>query len=321
MALTFGRSAYIGINKESSYGTANGGSNQSDFAVKNRVFSVSLLRNQERERTTHLSQSSAAFAVNTFDGFEIAGGTIETPLTYKGLGMLLECALGESVTTGSGPSYTHTFNPTDYSSTKSLTIAVQRGTGKSEQFEGCYVSSMSISCSAGEEARASFEIIAETATARAAALAGTPAFGDGAQVFHFQSSTLSYNSNTYKMRSLELNLDNKLERVNYLGSKLTSMPSISDVREVTLTATFDLEDANLYNSQISGTSANVEVSFTSGSNQFTILLRDAEITSYDDAVNSFGRIERTVTFFGLSDSTNEALRIELVNDAASAISN
>ena len=79
MALQFGRTAYIGLNEESTYGDPVGGSNQSDFAVKNRVFSVSMSRSQERERTTHLSQSSAAFAVNTFDGFEIAGGTIGSP--------------------------------------------------------------------------------------------------------------------------------------------------------------------------------------------------------------------------------------------------
>lgn len=314
MALQFGRSAYIALNEESTYGTANG----SPFGVNNRVFSVSMARSQERERTTHLSQSSAAFAVNTFDGFEIAGGTIETPLTYKGLGMLLKASIGSVATTGSGP-YLHTFTPS--ATLPSLTIAVQRGTGSSEQFEGCMVSTMNISCEAGGEGRATFEIIAETATARAGSIA--PAgFGDGAQVFHFQSSTLSYNSvTTYKMRSMELTLDNKLERVNYLGSKLTSQPQISDVREVTLTATFDLEDNNLYNAQLDGTASNVEVTFTNGSDTFAILIRNAEITEYSDDVNSFGRIERTATFFGLSSGSNEALRIEMTNDNASAVSN
>ena len=222
MPLQFGRTAYIALNEESSYGTANG----SPFGVNNRVFSVSMARSQERERTTHLSQSAAAFAVNTFDGFEIAGGTIETPLTYKGLGLLLKAAMGSVATTGSGP-YLHTFTPS--ATLPSLTIAVQRGTGTSEQFEGCMVSTMTLSCEAGEEGRASFEIIAETASARGSAL-GAGGFGDGAQIFHFQSSTLSYNSATYKMRSMELTLDNKLERVNYLGSKLTSEPQISDIR-------------------------------------------------------------------------------------------
>lgn len=316
MPLVFGRSAYIALNEESTYGTANG----SPFGVNNRVFSVSMARSQERERTTHLSQSAAAFAVNTFDGFEIAGGSIETPLTYKGLGMLIKASLGSAATTGTDP-YTHTY--TASATLPSLTIAVQRGTGQSEQFEGCMVSNMTISCEAGEEARASFEIIAKTATARAASIA--PAgFGNGAQVFHFQSTAagLSFDGSNYKMRSFELSLDNKLERVNYLGSKVTSQPQISDVREVTLTATFDLEDANLYNAQIAGTSSDVVVTFsTGGSESFKITVKDAEITSYDDAVNSFGRIERTATFFGLSGSSTEAVEIEIINDASSAVSN
>jgi hypothetical protein len=123
------------------------------------------------------------------------------------------------------------------------------------------------------------------------------------------------------MRSMELTLDNKLERVNYLGSKLTSEPQISDVREVTLTATFDLEDDNLYNAQLAGTASNVEVTFTSGSDIFNILIRNAEITEYSDDVNSFGRIERTATFYGLTSGSNEAIRIEMTNDNASGVSN
>lgn len=310
MALQFGRTAFVALGEESTYGTPV------STTVNNRVFSVSMGRSQERERTTHLSQSSAAFAVNTFDGFEIAGGTIETPLTYKGLGMLIKAAVGSVTTTGGSAPYTHTYNPS--ATLPSLTIDVQRGTGSSEKFEGCMISTMTISCEAGEEARASFEIIAETAAARASAI--TPTFGDGGQVFHFQASELSFNSVSYKMRSMELTLDNKLERVNYLGSKITSQPQISDVREVTLTVTFDLEDNNLYNAQLAGTSSDVVATFTSGDDSFEITLRNAEITEYSDDVNSFGRIERTVTFFGIS-GTNEALKIEIQNDNASGISN
>ena len=88
-----------------------------------------------------------------------------------------------------------------------------------------------------------------------------------------------------------------------------------------MTATFDLEDADLYNAQLAGTASNVEVTFTNGSDSFNVLLRNAEITEYSDDVNSFGRVERTVTFFGISGSSNEALRIEMTNDNASAVSN
>ena len=313
MALQFGRSAFIKYEQESTYGTAV------TPTISNRVTSVSLGRSQERERTTHLSQSDAAFAVATFDAFEQAGGSIEMPLFYKGMGQLFKAAIGGTpVTTGSGP-YTHAFEPTTV--LPSLTMSFQRGTGSVETFEGVMVTSMTISCEAGAEASASFEVIAETASARTTAI--TPSFGDGAQVFHHQAGTLSYNSNTYTVRSFEFTIDNKLERVNNLGSKLTGQPQISDVREVTITATLDLSDNNLYNSQLAGDQSDVSLTFTAGADSMTFLLRNAKIIDYSDDVTSFGRIERTVSFMGLADVAvpETAFKFTMVNDAANPTSN
>ena len=313
MPLQFGRSAFIKYEQETTYGTAV------TTTISNRVTSVTLSRSQERERTTHLSQSDAAFAVSTFDAFEQAGGSIEMPLFYKGMGQLFKCAIGGTpATTGAGP-YTHVFEPTTV--LPSLTLEFQRGTGSVEKFEGVMVTSMTISCEAGAEASASFEVIAETAAARTTAI--TPSFGDGAQVFHHQAGTLSYNSNTYTVRSFEFTIDNKLERVNNLGSKLTGQPQISDVREVTITCTLDLEDNNLYNSQLAGDQSDVQLAFTAGDDSLTFLLRNAKITEYSDDVTSFGRVERTVTFYGLADlsAPETAFKLTMINDAANATSN
>jgi hypothetical protein len=310
MALQFGRSAFIKYAEESAYGTPV------STTISNRVTSVSLSRSQERERTTHLSQSDAAFAVATFDAFEQAGGSVEMPVFYQGMGLLLKAATGATiVTTGSGP-YTHVFEPT--TDLKSLTIEFQRGTGSSEKFEGCMVSTMTLSCEAGGEASASVEFIAETAASRTSAI--TPSFGTGAQIFHHHSGALSYNGNSYTVRSFEFSLDNKLERVNNLGSKLTGQPQISDVREVMITCTLDLEDDNLYNSQLAGDSSDVELAFTSGDDSITFLLRNAKITEYSDDVNSFGRVERTVTFMGISGAS-PAFKVTLVNGDATGTGN
>jgi hypothetical protein len=165
----------------------------------------------------------------------------------------------------------------------------------------------------------SVEIIAETAATRTSSI--SPSFGDGAQIFHHQAGQLSYNGNNYTVRSFEFTIDNKLERVNNLGSKLTGQPQVSDVREVMITATLDLEDSNLYNSQLDGDQSDVQLAFTSGTDSITFLLRNAKITDYSDDVNSFGRIERTVTFIGLADSSNPAFKITLVNDDNTGIGN
>ena len=313
MALQFGRSAFIKYEQESTYGTAV------TPTISNRVTSVSLGRSQERERTTHLSQSDAAFAVATFDAFEQAGGSIEMPLFYKGMGQLFKAAIGGTpVTTGSGP-YTHAFEPT--TALPSLTMSFQRGTGSVETFEGVMVTSMTISCEAGAEASASFEVIAETASARTTAI--TPSFGDGAQVFHHQAGTMDFDGSSYTVRSFEFTIDNKLERVNNLGSKLTGQPQISDVREVTITATLDLSDNDLYNAQLSGVQSDVTLTFTAGADSMTFLLRNAKIIDYSDDVTSFGRIERTVSFMGLADVAvpETAFKFTMVNDAANPTSN
>ncbi len=319
MALEFGRSAFIKYAKESTYGTAV------TTTVSNRVTSVSLSRSQERERTTHLSQGDAGFATNTFDGFEQAGGSVEMPLFYQGNGLLIEVACGAAVSvSGSGP-YTSVFEPRNTSTNPtldSLTIDFQRGTGSKETFEGCMVSTISFSCEAGGEASISVEFLAETAQTRASGI--TPTFGSGAQVFHHQvtAAGLDFNSVNYKVRSFEFSIDNKLERVNNLGSKLTGQPQISDVREVMITATLDLEDNNLYNAQLDGTQSDVSLKFQSGTDEIRFLLRNAKIVDYSDDVTSFGRIERTVTFMGLGVSGGDKpFRITLVNGDSTGIAN
>ena len=231
--------------------------------------------------------------------------------------MLLKSAIG-SVGDSGGPPYTHTYTPV--ADLPSLTIAVMRGSSTVEIFEGCIVSSMSLSVEAGGEMTASFDIIAETAAARSGTVPSS--FGDGRQVLHYEAGQLNFNAVNYSLRSMELSVDNKIDRRNLLGSKLTAEPLITDIREVTLTATLDLEDNNLYVAQTAGTQGNVNLTFTnSDGDTFTVTLYNAVITSYDDAINTVGRIERTVTWQGLADSSNPAFVMVIVNQDASGIGN
>ena len=134
---------------------------------------------------------------------------------------------------------------------------------------------------------------------------------------------MDFDGSNYTVRSFEFTIDNKLERVNNLGSKLTGQPQISDVREVTITATLDLSDNDLYNAQLSGVQSDVSLTFTAGADSMTFLLRNAKITDYSDDVTSFGRVERTVTFFGLADVSvpETAFKFTMVNDNANPTSN
>jgi len=313
MAIEFGRQAYIKLGAETTWGVAAGST-----PVDNRINSSSLSRSQERNRKTHLSSSGAAFQIDSYDGSEICGGSISMPMHFEGQGLLLQAALGSVATTGTGP-YTHTFTPT--LTIPSLTIKNQRGSGTSEEFLGCKVASMNLSCEAGGELMGNFEFIAKTANNRAAALPA-PGFGDGREVLHFEAGQLLFAGVNYDIRSFSLDLNNSQERRQNLGSKLTAEPQLNDVREVTLSIEADMADDVLYSVQLNGLTSDVTITFlNSDSDSFEIRLRDAYLREYSDDVNTFGVITRSMTFVGQGVSPNEALEIKIINQDASAVGN
>lgn len=321
MAIQFGRSAYISVLEESTYGTLASGS-YTDM----RLISCSLQKTIERARKSHLNQGSAGFVRSTFDAFNITGGNITGPLHYAGNGAILKGALGNVATAGAGP-YTHTF--TVAANLPSLSVKFFRGQAQSgnpsrEDFKGCVINTLTISCAAGEEAQFSAEVIAQDSAARTgdATAASFPA--TALSVLHHQSSDLTWDGNTYKVRSFEIVVDNKIERRNYLGSQLTSEPNTSDVREVRMTVTTDLEDEVIYaDSIITPTARDADVTLTmtgTGNDQMIFTIYNAVIEEYSDSVTTFGRIERTITFLGTIDASgNEAIKIEMINDEANPI--
>tara|TARA_R100000664_G_C2679416_1_gene88071 strand:+ start:83 stop:676 length:594 start_codon:yes stop_codon:yes gene_type:complete len=192
-----------------------------------------------------------------------------------------------------------------------------------EQFTGVMVSSMAISVAAGEEMTCSFDLIGKDSAARSTNI--TSSFSAGDSVLHFEAEAISLGGtlapSTFELRSLELTLDNKLERKNILGSKLTGQPVISDVREVTMAITADMDDNDIYVSQLDGKSGTVSIKFTStanGDHHVIFTLTNAVIEDYSDGVTAFGRVERTFNIRGLASSTDNGLTIEIKNSNASS---
>ena len=321
MALQFGRGAFIKIGEETTYGTI-----ASSTPVNNRLISASFQKTQEKERKTHLSQSGAGgFQNGHFEAFLNVGGSIDLPLLYEGSGMLLKAALGSVTTTDLGasedPRYQHDYEPASDGELPSLSIGLQRGTGSYEVFKGCKISNMSISGSAGEEVTASFEIVAQDANTRGSST--TSSFGSGRQIFHYESGNLIYNSPaSYKMKSFELTLDNKLERRNVLGDKKTLEPITNDIKDITLSVTLEMEDNVLYTAYLNGDQHDLQFTFTnSEDDEVNVLIRNCYITDYDDNINTFGALERTMTFVGEGDSSNEPIRIRIKNNQSDGIAN
>tara|TARA_Y100001973_G_scaffold106141_1_gene182316 strand:- start:4961 stop:5932 length:972 start_codon:yes stop_codon:yes gene_type:complete len=322
MAIQFGRNAYVLISDaEGTYGDTSTVS----YSVWSKIYTCTLSKSVERTQKTFLTTSDAGFSRGKFDVQTNCGGEVEIPLLYNGIGMWLYYAMGSKGTSGSSAPYTHTYSPVI--PLPSFGAKFQRGSGSSEEFKGCMVSTMTISCAAGEEAKVSMDIIAQDAAARAAAL-GAPTFGSGAQAFHYQarSKALKFTPSggspvEFTLRSFEYKLDNKLDTRYKLGSLLTESPDTNDIREIMLSCVADLEDNTIYNYQIDGTEGEVEIHFTSGSDTITIKVFNACLLSYEDNVTSVGRLERSFEFQGYASSSTEATTITIVNSDPSDTSN
>ena len=322
MAIQFGRNAYIqvGKNVESTYGDGGTG-----FDIDNRIFSCSLLKVQNREQVTHLTSSDGGFARTQFAVSTEVTGTIELPLFYEGTGCWLKYGIG-SVSSSAGPApFVHTFSPVI--ALPSFGAKFQRGTGGSEWFKGLMVSTLGISCSAGEEARLTVELIGQDSAARAGSL-GAPTFGTGSQVLHNQaeSAALRYTPDggtlqTYTIRSFDFLCDNKLERRDRLGSLTTASPDSADLKEVTISIVAEMEDEVIYNHQLDGTSGELQIIFQSGTDELKIKLHNAVVMSYEDTVSSVGRLERNFSFKGFASSSGEAFSVQVHNASADPISN
>jgi hypothetical protein len=118
-------------------------------------------------------------------------------------------------------------------------------------------------------------------------------------------------------------LNNAVERKNQLGSKLTAEPEVADFRSAVLSVECYLLDNNIYTNFLDGTTYDIEITFseTGSSNTFKVKLFGAPISNYSDNIDTVGRLMRTFDLTGYSDSSNEAIEIEVVNTQASGIAN
>tara|TARA_R100001594_G_C3982796_1_gene250509 strand:+ start:120 stop:911 length:792 start_codon:yes stop_codon:yes gene_type:complete len=259
-----------------------------------------------------------------FDTFEETGGNLTVPFYYDGIGTFIKGLVGSSTTAPAGGSdYIHEYksNTTDFIA---FTCELQRGSDSTqgmEKFLGLKVASGSISVEAGSEMTLSMELIGKTSNNRASGI--TASYNTGVQqVYHYESGGLSWNGNTYYIRSMEISVDNKLERRNLLGSKQTYEPDSTDYREITMTCELDLEDNNLYNDMIQGNQSAAEIIFTQtgSTNNVAFKFQNAIITDYSDPISTVGRLTRSVTFTALSTTTTEAFQVRIRNGNSSATS-
>jgi len=316
MATYLGRNSAVGLGEESTWGTAV---SRTAFRPLN---SSSLLRQATFVPRPDLkSDSGSAMRRGHYQSEESMTGTFEVAATYDNIGMILKHALGTAASSGSGP-YTHTYTLAAAPPT-GLTIEVVRGTStKSEVFEGCKISSMTMSVNAGECMMVSCDIIGQTSAARGSA--GTPSYS--AQEHLIEAShagQLSFNSVNYDLSSFTLTVNNSLDRRQLLGSVETSEPLRTDFMSVELSFEIEAVDT-LYTALLANTQGDAVVTFTHptvSNRSMAFTIQNFYLNAVTDEISDAGIVTASCSGVGESDGTDEGLQIVSVNSNSSAASN
>ena len=91
---------------------------------------------------------------------------------------------------------------------------------------------------------------------------------------------------------------------------------------LTLNVTLEMEDEFLFTAYINSTQSDVVFELiNSDGDKCEITIRNAYIVDYSDDINTFGPIERSMTFIGESDAVDEAIQIKITNQQASGVAN
>ena len=317
-----GRGATVGAAQETTYGLA-----VSPRTNWRQTVTSSAYRKVTRAYRPGLVGATSAYANRaTVSGTTECGGSFEHVLTYEGMGLMLYHALGDQVTTGSGP-YVHSYTVGDLPIGLTLEFIESGDSGSVAQVaEGCKLSRMSLRWNApGEVARASFDFIAEDIAAYAAASSGgsAPAYGAGGlDMIGHQLGALSWNGNNYDLVSLEMIIDNRLTRRNKLGSRLTKEPTRSDFCQVTWRAEVEWENNNAHTDFRAEVQGDVAVTSTgTGNHAATFTLQNAQLWDAPKPVDGPGPGRQRLEWRGLSDGTDEGFKIAITNDDSSGIAN
>ena len=317
MAVYLGRNSKIVVGEESTWGTAATLSNARPLSNGSLARQVTIV-----PRPDLLSDSGSAMRRGHYQSEESMTGSFEIAATYENIGIFLKHAMGSLATTGSSDPYSHTYTLAAAVPT-GLTMEFIRGTsGNSEKFEGCKLNQMTMSVSAGECMMLSFDVIGETAGARASA--STPSLGAAENlIHHHHAGQFNFNSVNYDLRSMTITLNNALSRRQLLGSVLTKEPVRTDFMSVEVS--FELEAADtLYAALVANTQADATITFTHptvSNRDMAITLQNVYLTAADDSISDAGIVSVSCTGVCESDGTDEGFKIVMRNADSTGIGN
>jgi len=316
MGIIHGWGASLAFGKESTWATPV------TFLDARPGMQMGLRRNFPLTRRPNYVGRGGSATGRKFDLLrEEAGGPFRVEASYQGIGYLLEHFLGNSSSAGGGP-YTHTYKlakaPLGSLTCRQILGFDEDGNGFQEDFAGCKISKMSLIFPREGAATLEGDILAKTASARAAAV--NPTIGtEDTILLPNDGGTLSWNSRTVNLKELRLVMDRRMQRRYQFGANTIIEPLSQYPIGITLRGVFEYVDNNLYNDAIAGTEDAATCVFTgAGNSQLTITAHRAKLKplSMSDTPNVR---EKTFEFEVFSDGTDEGIELEIINDQASAI--
>lgn len=319
MAYT-GRQAWVGFGQESAWNTAVSRTQFFELVSEN----MTAVQGWTPRGVLYEGASGVARTGAKFNTGSTYTGTVVVQGRYEGMGLLLRHAMWSNSTTGpSGGLYTHTFVLGTAPPTGGLTMELQRGDGTYEVWTGCRVNKFSMSVNVAGIATVTLDLICGGRDARTAIGGTSPSFTTDrdAVLKHNQVSTLAWNSTTAYLKTLKVDIDNKLTPRPLLGSLITADPGVmSGLRGVMVTADTEWSADDYDAGHQAGTESDAVISFTGASSHtLTVTLHDAFISANTAPVSSFGIVSESSTFMGQDDGTHHGLAIVVVNSQSSAI--
>lgn len=266
MAIGSGIGSWLGIKKESVFGTAVPVDRFYEFNsegtkyVKNTVVGQGL-------RNGGLVARANRRVVTTLAG----EGDFEVDMQTRGMGLLLSLATG-SVPTGTlaNGAYTYLFTPSDLigdSFTTQVGVPQYGGTLIYKTLNGCKMTNFELSVGAGDIAKAKFSLDSKGFTATDTTTASVAyANIETSNLFHFAQGSITDNvSTTYaNIKDFSLTIDNSLKTDRYnlgaAGSKAEQI--INGFRTISGKVTAEFTNTVLLDKFIADTTAGLKLTFT-----------------------------------------------------------
>ena len=329
MGVGLGLTGWLGIGKESTYGTP---------VARTNFFEI----NDESLAVEEGRIESAALAKVGIRNTKVAKGAIGVAgdfsfdATYAGWERLLDYLLGGHTSiqpdVTSNPSvWDHVYSISDSLPT-SMTMEVFRGSENfvtnpnySFIYEGCQITSGTFNCGADDLLKCGFSVIGEDENKGAMS---TPVYTDSKLAVYHQG-LVKWNNDDVEVSNFSITINNALEGRPKLGSRKTRQPKRSGKLEVTGSFQAEFVGWDEYNDFRNATERAFAADFTddsaviSGSyySKISFAAAIAKITNHRVVLNTPGRLIMEVAFKAYRTNSAGEITITLRNNTTASLAN